>query len=71
MALRAQPKLVESISVKSLYNAANGSLKLTVIKGEEGFTRHISDKSINRPALALTGFFRNFGYKRIQLFGAG
>lgn len=71
MALRAQPKLVESVSVKSFHTAANGLLKLTLVKGESGVTRQISDKSINRPALALTGFFRNFGYRRIQLFGAG
>lgn len=71
MPLRSQPKLVESVTVQNLLDAADGALKLTVITGGEGMARHIRDKSMNRPALALTGFFKNFGFKRIQLFGAG
>jgi HPr kinase/phosphorylase len=70
MPLRAQPKLVENVSVKRVLDAGE-SLQLTLICGEKGLSRLIRDKSINRPALALTGFFRNFGAKRIQLFGAG
>lgn len=71
MALRAQPKFVESISVKQFVEAAGDSLKLTLICGEKGLNRTIRDKSVNRPALALTGFFKNFGARRLQLFGAG
>ena len=71
MPLRAQPKVVESISVKNLVEASHESLNLTLICGEKGLLRTIRDKTINRPALALTGFFKNFGAKRIQLFGAG
>lgn len=71
MPLRAQPKQIESISIKGLLDAADGSLHLTLVAGEKGLNRVIRDKSINRPALALTGFFKNFGAKRIQLFGAG
>ncbi len=71
MPLRPQPKQIESISVKGLVDAADGTLHLTLACGEKGLTRVIRDKSINRPALTLTGFFKNFGAKRIQLFGAG
>ena len=71
MPLRAQPKIVESISVQDLVNASDKALQLNLVCGERGLNRLIRDKSINRPALALTGFFKNFGAKRIQLFGAG
>ncbi|MGC9450406.1 MAG: HPr(Ser) kinase/phosphatase [Oceanipulchritudo sp.] len=71
MPLRSQPKLVESVSVQKLIDAADGALQLSLLCGEKGLSRLIRDKSINRPALALTGFFKNFGAKRIQLFGAG
>lgn len=71
MPLRAQPKFVESVPVESFLKAADGSLHLNLVAGEKGLSRSIRDKSMNRPALALMGFFKNFGYKRIQLFGAG
>jgi HPr kinase/phosphorylase len=71
MPLKPQPKSAESISVQKLLDAADGSLQLTLVCGKKGLSRHIRDKSMNRPALALTGFFKNFGAKRIQLFGAG
>ncbi len=71
MPLRAQPKQLESISVERLVEASKGALNFTLVAGNTGMGRSIRDKSINRPALALTGFFKNFGAKRIQLFGAG
>lgn len=71
MPLRAQPKITESIPLKSLVEKHADLLKLTLIAGSKGMDRSIRDKSINRPALALTGFFKNFANKRIQLFGAG
>lgn len=71
MPLRATPRIIESVSLKSFLQKAQSSLKLSVVTGEKGLNRSIRDKSINRPALALTGFFRNFAHKRIQLFGAG
>jgi HPr kinase/phosphorylase len=71
MPLRAQPKIVESVPVQKLLDATDSELHLSLLCGEKGLSRLIRDKSINRPALALTGFFKNFGAKRIQLFGAG
>lgn len=71
MSFRAQPKIVESISVKTFIEASNCELKLTLLEGGKGLSRLIRDKSMNRPALALTGFFKSFAYKRVQVFGAG
>ena len=71
MPLRAQPKIVDSVSVQDIINAGSDALQMNLICGEKGLSRVVRDKSINRPALALTGYFKNFGAKRIQLFGAG
>lgn len=71
MPLRPQPRLVENISVESFLRDAKESLKLSLIAGEQGLKRLIRDKSVNRPALAITGYFKNFAAKRVQVFGAG
>lgn len=71
MPLRPQPKLIESLSVEALVKAAQEALHLHVVAGARGCGRLIRDKSINRPALAVTGYFKNFAAKRLQLFGAG
>lgn len=61
----------ESISVKDFFQTCGNALKLKLIVAEEGLTKKIREKSINRPALALAGYFKYFAYKRLQLFGAG
>lgn len=47
------------------------SLGLSCISGQRGLSRLISSAEINRPGLALAGFFDAFAYSRIQLFGLG
>lgn len=71
MPLRPQPKILESLTVRAFFEMAEKPLKLKIVAGEGGLNRTIRDKSINRPALALAGFLKNFGARRIQLFGAG
>ncbi len=71
MPLRPQPKIIESLSVEALVKAAQESLHLHLVAGRGGTGRLIRDKSINRPALAVAGYFKNFAAKRLQLFGAG
>ena len=48
-------------------------LKLRLVTSEKTLSRStIREKSLNRPALAVTGYFKYFANKkRIQLFGAG
>jgi HPr kinase/phosphorylase len=41
------------------------------IGGRPGLTRVIEVPDLNRPGLALSGFYDNFAYQRIQLFGRG
>lgn len=64
-------KTVESISVRDFYESLSESTGLELVAGGDGLDRVIREKSINRPALALTGYFKHFAYRRVQLFGAG
>lgn len=64
-------KEVESITVQDFYDAHKDALSMRLIAGEAGMQKTIREKSINRPALPLTGYFKYFANKRIQLFGAG
>ncbi len=47
------------------------ALNLTCIAGRRGLSREISIPDVNRPGLALTGFYESFAYARVQLFGRG
>jgi len=71
MPLRPRPKIVENISVLEFFNAGREQLKMSIVAGERGIKSIVRDKSINRPALALTGYYKSFATKRVQVFGAG
>jgi HPr kinase/phosphorylase len=64
-------KFVESVSVKEFYESFKEPLQLDLVAGAEGLNNVIRERSLNRPALAMTGFFKFFATKRIQLMGAG
>jgi HPr kinase/phosphorylase len=49
----------------------NDALNLRCIGGRPGLIRDISTTEINRPGLELGGFFENFAFQRIQIFGQG
>lgn len=61
----------EELSVKEFYETFKEPLELELVGSDEGLERMILEPSLNRPALAITGYFKNFASKRIQLFGAG
>lgn len=46
-------------------------LQLRLLTGEGGLDKEIKSGEINRPGLALAGFFDYFAYERIQIFGKG
>ena len=71
MPRRIRPRVISSISVKDFAELFGDALKLELVAGESGLKTHIRELSINRPSLAVTGYFKRFGYKRIQVFGAG
>ncbi|MCR6655994.1 MAG: HPr(Ser) kinase/phosphatase [Opitutus sp.] len=63
-------KAIHGITVAHFYESYRDKLKLELITGEGGVHRLIREGSINRPSLALTGFFKYFANKRIQVLGA-
>ncbi|RFC47993.1 MAG: HPr kinase/phosphorylase [Verrucomicrobia bacterium] len=63
-------KAIHGITVAHFLETYRDKLKLEVVTGEAGLHRLIREGSINRPSLALTGFFKYFANKRIQVLGA-
>ncbi|MDR0494847.1 MAG: HPr(Ser) kinase/phosphatase [Treponema sp.] len=49
----------------------HNSLNLQCIGGRKGLTREISIPHLNRPIGAIMGFFEEFAYQRVQIFGRG
>ncbi|MDR3021012.1 MAG: HPr(Ser) kinase/phosphatase [Treponema sp.] len=49
----------------------HNSLNLRCIGGRKGLGRTIDIPDLNRPMGAIMGFFEDFAYQRIQLFGQG
>jgi HPr kinase/phosphorylase len=59
-----------ALSVESLLKD-HSELLLSLVSGEKGVSKKISNSEINRPGLSLTGFFDFFAHDRIQIFGKG
>ena len=49
----------------------HNALDLVCLYGRPGLVREITVPELNRPGLALSGFFDNFAYRRIQILGRG
>ncbi|MBW8782599.1 MAG: HPr(Ser) kinase/phosphatase [Verrucomicrobia bacterium] len=63
-------KAIHGITVSHFFETYREKLKLELVTGADGLHRLIREGSINRPSLALTGFFKYFANKRIQILGA-
>ncbi|MDB6073132.1 MAG: HPr kinase/phosphorylase [Verrucomicrobiaceae bacterium] len=57
------------ITVGQFFQENQGPLKLKLIGENAGSLRKIQEPSINRPGLALSGFFDYFAFKRVQVIG--
>ena len=72
MANTKRKQAIESIAVRQFFEDYGNQLKLRLVTSKKTLSRRtIREKSVNRPALAVTGYFKYFANKRIQLFGAG
>ncbi len=58
-----------SITVKTLWEEGAEKLSLSIIAGEGNLDRKLAEIAMNRPGLALTGFFQYFANQRMQIFG--
>lgn len=55
--------------VQDLVGPRAADLKLRVAWGEDVLDRPIPEPAVNRPGLALTGFYRYFAHRRVQICG--
>src|SRR6202045_2125095 len=65
-----QQKSGPVITVETFYNSHAQRLQMKLEGPRVGFHRKIREPTINRPGLALSGFFSYFAEKRVQVLGA-
>src|ERR1700732_5635393 len=65
-----QQKSVPVITVETFYNLHAEKLQMKLEGPRVGFHRKIREPTINRPGLALSGFYTYFAEKRVQVLGA-
>jgi HPr kinase/phosphorylase len=58
-----------AISVRQFIEAGRDALSLKVAGGEAHLDRPIHEAALNRPGLALAGFFQYFAHHRMQVLG--
>lgn len=68
---RNNTKFIEAVSVRDFFESFKEPLQMELVAGDKGLDNMIRERSLNRPALAMVGFYKAFAAKRIQLLGAG
>jgi HPr kinase/phosphorylase len=68
--MNKSPKRVSHITVGHFYATHAEKLGLRLEGSSRGLNRLIREPTINRPGLALAGFYSYFAVKRIQVFGS-
>src|ERR1700675_3264962 len=63
-------KSVPVVTVESFYTKHAEKLQMKLEGPRVGFHRKIREPTINRPGLALSGFYTYFAEKRVQVLGA-
>src|ERR1700686_3047764 len=69
-ATRGRRESVPVVTVESFYNSHAEKLQMKLEGPRVGFHRKIREPTINRPGLALSGFYTYFAEKRVQVLGA-
>src|SRR6059036_1688151 len=65
-----QQKSVPVVTVESFYGSHAEKLQMKLEGPRVGFHRKIREPTINRPGLALSGFYIYFAEKRVQVLGS-
>jgi HPr kinase/phosphorylase len=58
-----------AITVQDLWDEGAERLQFSILAGEKHLTNKLPEIAMNRPGLALTGFFQYFANQRLQIFG--
>ncbi|MDH7483627.1 MAG: HPr(Ser) kinase/phosphatase [Spirochaetales bacterium] len=69
--IEQEPANFTVLDLLSLELKEQNDLRLRCIAGRAGLTREIPVPDLNRPGLALAGFYESFGWERLQVFGRG
>lgn len=67
-ARKKKPQSFE-VTIGQFYALHSGALQLKLVAGADGMNRTIREGSVNRLGMVLTGFFRYFANRRVQLIG--
>src|SRR3954453_17403078 len=63
-------KSVPVVTVESFYDSHAETLQMKLEGQRVGFHRKIREPTINRPGLALSGFYNYFAEKRVEVLAA-
>lgn len=63
--------LIPEVTVGQFYTHHANTLHLKLLAGAEGLKRKINEGAVNRPGLALAGFYKSFAFQRVQVIGSG
>jgi len=58
-----------SFTLADFVEAGRDRLHLSIVAGAGALERPVGEPIVNRPGLALTGFYEHFAWKRLQLIG--
>lgn len=67
--MQAKPRQISHLTVREFYERYGKHLGMELMVCEPGLDRHISEPTVNRPGLALSGFFTYFARRRMQVLG--
>jgi HPr kinase/phosphorylase len=62
---------IPEVTVGHFYTQHAENLHLKLLAGAGGLKRKIVEGAVNRPGLALAGFYKSFAYHRLQIIGSG
>ena len=60
---------MQEVTVRDFYNSLKDHLGMELVGGEKGLRRKIKEPTLNRPGLALVGYYDFFPHRRIQVIG--
>lgn len=58
-----------TITVREFLDAGGKALSMELVSGDAWTHHHITEAALNRPGLALSGFYKYFAHRRIQCLG--
>ena len=67
---KSKVKKVDFVTLSKFYGKYKEALQLELINSPAGLSRHICEPALNRPGLAIAGFYSYFANKRSQVFGS-